>query len=584
MQTVSFIRSLMEFNKRVLYQGTMHPGSSYSMTDLKQKLFFNKVFLSNTREMFQKYNTMPIISDYIESLGTYIRNISMIIRHITTLKPRICIRTDDSFEKRLMAEKIIADQVMTRFFPFNQNINYRFINGEIYYISLLANGYLAISLVDPRRSVYHEDIGYEFPKHTIYWKSDDCIKEYIRMTYKTIDTIPVVVTTSSKDPTLITKVEYNGDTSFIESIKSIFPSTALIISNPFIYTDDVDRIITSNIDVIPAVPKPKFESINIDSLLQKDMLIEYPNDSFDEYLQFLEIVSKDRNVKMLSMTLYRIGDDPSIFYLLRDAVRTGICVHVNIELCASGERINKMWARELEAVGARVTFYESGHLKVHSKLTLVKYFNGKSIAQIGTGNYHVKTTTQYTDFSLITSNRDICSQVEKVFCLLNGEENLNFTKDLLVTRFNARKELINLINRESDNGDDGCIIIKCNALDDEEISYHLDVAAYNGCRIELIIRGVCTWIPDQLGENVRVKSVVWDKLEHSRIYCFGIKNPTIYLGSLDLVTKKIDHRIETMVRVIDPDIQIKICKYLNRYVTSIEGSWLQTSSGLYIKE
>jgi polyphosphate kinase len=284
------------------------------------------------------------------------------------------------------------------------------------------------------------------------------------------------------------------------------------------------------------------------------------------------------------MTLYRIGKDPAIFYILREAVRRGIKVCVNIELHASGESINRMWLEELEEAGIKVTTYASGELKVHCKLTLVKFNNGRSIAQIGTGNYHTKTTVQYTDLSLITGNENICHQVEKVFDLLDDEKDCVFNKNLLVTRYNARQELIKLIDHEADKGNKGYICIKCNALDDGLIKLHLDQAAKCGCNIDLIIRGVCTWIPDQLGDNVNIKSIVWDKLEHSRVYCFGRKNPAIYIGSLDLVTKKIDERIETLVLVTDPEVEMKMAEYLNRYITNTEGSWKLLSNGEYVKE
>lgn len=584
MQTMPFIRSLMEFNKRVLYQGMVSPNKRYTMQDLKSKLFFNTVFLNNMQEVFQRYDPSIIIDDYIEYLGLYTKNVSSIINRISVIKTNVKITNDDSFEKRLAIETSMNDQVMTQFYPPVDNIGYHFINGGVYYISVLENGYIAISMVDSRRSVYHDALKCDFQDYTLYWKSDDCIKSYIKKLYRTIDTIAIKVTTSTKDPSDITKVEYNGDTEFMRSILEIFPKTALIIANPYIYTDDINRVIESNMDVTPPVNKPNFELFRLDSIFEKDVLIEYPNDSFDEYLHFLSMASMHKNTKAIYLTLYRIGDNPAIFYILRDAALRGVKVYVNIELFASGETINKMWASEMEAAGIKLTFYAAGVLKVHCKLTLIKFTNGKSISQIGTGNYHTKTTTQYTDFSLITSDEDICDGVANVFKLFHGEEGLSFGEDLLVTRFNARKELIKLIDAEGSKGADGYIAIKCNSLDDVEISHHLDIAASKGCYMDLIVRGVCTWIPDQVESTIKVKSIVWDKLEHSRVYCFGKSNPTIYLGSLDLVTKKIDQRIETLVKINDPDISIRLCDYINRYVTNTVGSWLQTSSGLYIKE
>lgn len=583
MKVSSFIRSLMEFNKRVLYQGTVYMNKSYKIKDLNDKLFFNEIFISNMQEMFQKYNVSEIMDDYIECIGIYCRNISEIIRQLMTIKSTIRIINDDSFERRLTMEKVLKDQIITKFCHAKPNTDYKFINGMIYYLSILSNGYVAISFVDPRLSAYNNVLKYDFNRYTMYWKSDDCIRDYIKSTYSSIGTIAIRVTTSNISNE-ITKIEYNGDTNFMKQIVWLFPENALIISNPYIYTGDIRHIIINHLDEIPQVTKPNFESINIQNLFKNDILIEYPNDSFDEYLQLLSLSSKHPEVKSIYITIYRIGEDPSIFYILRDAVLNGIDVHVNIELYASGEEINKMWMREMIAAGIYVTTYAIGELKVHCKLTLISFTNGNSIAQVGTGNYHTKTSTQYTDFSLITSDRMICNQVKNVFKMLSGVENVSFNSDLLVTRFNARKELIKLIDIESKKGEEGCIVIKCNALDDEEISNHLNIAADHGCIINLIIRGVCTWIPNQLRSNVTIKSIVWDKLEHSRVFCFGKTNPTIYIGSLDLVTKKLDQRIETLVRIKDPDIGIIICNYLNRYITNIDGSWILTNSGMYIKE
>ena len=370
---------------------------------------------------------------------------------------------------------------------------------------------------------------------------------------------------------------------------SMFRGDVLIISNPFIYTDDIDIILKNNIDIKPPVTKSTFNPIKLESLINNDLLIEYPNDSFDQYLQFLSIAANHHNVKSIYVTLYRIGKDPAIFYILRDAVLNGVEVYVNIELCASGESINVMWLNEMRNVGIKVTTYEAGKLKVHSKLTLIEFTNGTKIAQIGTGNYHTQTTTQYTDLSLITGDVDICQQVKKVFDIFNYKDDpdeVQFNDSLLVTRYNARKELIRLIDEEGSKGSHGYIMMKCNAIDDKEINQHLDNAATNGCKIDLIVRGVCTWIPNYVDQNVHVtiKSIVWDKLEHSRLFCFGRENPVIYIGSLDLVTRKLNKRIESLVLIKDPDIISQLCSYINRYITNTNDSWIQTISGLYIKE
>jgi polyphosphate kinase len=416
------------------------------MNELKKKFFFNKIFIENMQEVFQKYNCDNIIDRYNDNLSQCMQNISMIVGKIETMNPSIHVDRNDS----------------------------------------------------------------------------------------------------------------------IDSIKTL---------------------IESMIEPEPFKVQQTFENITFDDIFENDILIDYPRISFDVYLQLLSLASTDKGIDSIYVSLYRIGNDPAIYYILRDAVNNGIDVYVNIELCASGELINQRWADAMRVSGIKVTTYATGKLKVHSKLTLFQFKSGKAIAQIGTGNYHTQTTSQYTDLSLLTSNHDICNQVLGIFNIFSGgKKNISFNKNLLVTRYNTRVELIKLIKREAKLGKHGYIAIKCNAFDDKEISKYLDVAAKNNCQIDLIVRGVCTWIPDQLGYNVRIKSIIWDKLEHSRVYCFGSSNPTIYLGSLDLVTSKLNNRIETLVKILDPSILSVLCDYLNHYITNASNSWVLLRSGEYRKE
>ena len=591
MQKIPFIRSLMEFNKRVLYQGTLIQNKKYNLDEIEKKLFFNKIFISNMQEMFQKFDTRNIIDDYVEELSQYIININEIIKAISISKSNIKISREDSFERRLSIEGKIAHQLITNTFNNIQEAStFKFVNNCIYYISLFYNNSINISYIDMKSAIYNETINCQMSDYKLYWKTDDCITDYIQDKFKPIDTIAIRVTTHMKKG-YITKVEYNGSSAIMRKLISMFQSKLymdkpLIVSNPFIYVDDIEMIVNKNIDIKPPITKSSFKSLNINTLMRKDTLLEYPNDSFDEYLQFINLAVNNKDTKAIYITLYRIGKDPAIFYILRDAVDKGIKVHINIELCASGEDINIMWMNEMRKVGIEITTYECRKLKVHCKLTLLEFNNGMKLAQIGTGNYHTQTAAQYTDLNIITGDSEICKEIKKVFKIFKGKddpEEISFSNSLLVTRYNARNELINLIDEEGDKGKDGYIMIKCNSLDDREFNNHLELAASKGCKIDLIIRGVCTWIPKS-NYRVKIKSIVWDKLEHSRLFGFGKCNPIIYLGSLDLVTHKIDQRIETLVLVKDPDIIIKLCNYMNRYITNITDSWVQTNTGFYIKE
>lgn len=587
MKHLPFVRSLMEFNKRVLSQGSLED-QSYDMEKLHQKLFFNQVFMGNTHEMFQRYPDPNIMDDYIESLNEYISNVSNIINWMCHLTNDIRMGTESTFESRLMIEDFMKDCMITKWYPIQdlsleaiQN-DLMFVDGQICYLSLYWD-MLGVTFIDPKRSIYHNVIHMEFPGYTMYWKTDEAICDYLNRKFGVSNTVAVKPTMSTNKGK-VTKIEFNGDSMVIETVVKIFPRSALVVSNPFIYTDDIKMILESKIKKKAVNAKPSFIHMDLEEIFKKDRLIEYPRDSFDQYLQFLDQASKHPHVKSISLTLYRIGSDPAIFYILREAASRGIDVHVNIELCASGETINTLWMDEMMRVGIRVTTYGFQQIKVHSKLTLIKFDNGRAICQIGTGNYHSKTTSQYTDLSLLTADTSICRQVESVFGILCEEETVEFDNDLLVTPYNLRNEIIKLIDKEGAKRVNGYISFKCNSLDDPEISEHLKEAASNGCRMDLVVRGVCTFIPEEIGSTVRIKSIIWDKLEHSRVYCFGNVNPIMYMGSLDLVTKKIDQRIETLVKIKDPDVIIRIIDYLNKYITNTTNSWLMTSTGMYIKE
>ena len=347
------------------------------------------------------------------------------------------------------------------------------------------------------------------------------------------------------------------------------------------YTSELTELVKSRKDanIIEAPINPP--SFQLNDFFNEDILLEYPLMSFDIYLEFLRLAASSNEVSSIYISLYRVAKDPSIFNILRMAFNNGIYVHVNVELKASMEHINRMWVDKMRAIGIHVTTYREK--KVHCKLTLVRFKDGRQITQVGTGNYHTRTTTQYTDLSLITSNTNISNQVRSIFRKFDGGViEYPFDDNILVTGYNTRKVLKSLIRAESKKGKSGYIAIKCNALDDDSIIEELHSAAMNGSVIDLIIRGVCTWIPTQ--PNVTVKSIVWNKLEHSRIFSFGTVNPTIYIGSLDLVKKKIDERIEVMVKIRNRDNMRYLCEYLHQCFTNHESSWRLMPSGNYMKE
>lgn len=565
--------SLMAFDLRVLDNGRCDDNSSIEA--LKDKLFFNQIFVSNTDEMFEKYPMSDMMDTYLTGMRQVFNNVEAIVKRLQSISG-LELSRQDSFERRYVIQTELNAIEVTEHFSNVNAVRYKFKSGELYYISTFENEGISISYVDKKRDVYNKVLG----MNKTFWKTDECICEYINKTLKAKDTIIIKPTVSIDNSNIITKMEYNGSVDIMRDIASIFGQNILIFYNPMLYTKDIGRAISS------LMPKRKesqsSKRLNISNLMKGDHLMEYPIESFDTYLNLLRSLVDYKDTSELYLTIYRIGDDPSLFYILKDARKKGIKVHVNVELKASGEKLNKFWYKELETAGVHVTAYESGVIKVHSKLTLAKMKDGSALAQIGTGNYNSSTTSQYTDLSLITGNDEICGMIEKVFDIFDGKEHQQFNDSMLVTRYNAREALYRLIEGEGSKRESGYICIKCNSLNDPEVIYHLENAAMRGCKIDLLVRGICTYIPAR--DNVMVKSTIWDKLEHSRVFAFGAINPAIYIGSLDLLTNKLDGRIETMVKVNDIIAMREIANYLNRYITNKVGSYLMQPDGTYVKE
>lgn len=592
MWTISFSRSLLEFNKRVLYAGNIEPDKTYIIEELDDKLFYNKIFISNTKEMFEKYDMHSLLDGYECLLKKYEVNMAAICNALNRLDKSI-VTDQDSFERRLQIRKSIKDIVISKhfdsLFDLASNIDKSLTDkSAIYYITINQDSSMvSLSYIDPMMSIYNTILHCDFQGYTMYWKTDDTIISYLNNLHNGITFAFVCQCNEAGN---VTKIEFNaGDTDneikelCMNTLSCLFPDS-IIFQNRYLYSDDIERIIKSKIKV-EKTQHQKYSPINFNSIFKKDMMIEYPKDSFDQYLRLLDSAAKNKAVKSIYITLYRIGDDPAIYYILKEAIDNGKKVYANIELYASGEYDrNTMWMNELKQIGVKVSMYMAGKVKVHAKLTLIKFNNRRMIAQIGTGNYHTKTTSQYTDLSLLTAKPEICRQVNNVFNILFERENITeITPDLLITRYNFREEIIKCINVEATRGSNGYICIKCNSLQDQKIINALADAGSRGCKIILIVRGVCTWIPAGLGKNVKVKSIIWDKLEHSRVYCFGNFNPRIYLGSLDPITNKIEKRIETLVFVKDPDMIMKVCRYLNKYIVNTKESWELTESGIYVK-
>ncbi len=305
----------------------------------------------------------------------------------------------------------------------------------------------------------------------------------------------------------------------------------------------------------------------IPQMENKDYLLSFPFESIKPFLSLLHEAANDKSVVSIKMTLYRVADKSKIIDCLCEAAENGKEVVVVVELRARFDEENNIeMSRRLEDAGCRI-IYGLGEYKVHSKLCLItrKTSDGiKYITQIGTGNYNEKTSTLYTDLSLITADERIGNEVSMVFRALMLGETVEETNYLLVAPKCLQNKILMMIEQQIQKGKNGYIGIKINSLTDKVIIDKLIEASKAGVKVELCVRGICCLVPGIPGitENIKVVSIVGRFLEHSRIYIFGTpetdKQTQIFIGSADFMTRNTERRVEVAVPIYDSEIRNRL--------------------------
>ena len=304
---------------------------------------------------------------------------------------------------------------------------------------------------------------------------------------------------------------------------------------------------------------------------KKDILISYPYHTFNHIIDILREAAIDPKVLSIKITLYRVANNSSIVNALINAVRNGKQVTAVVELHARfDEEINIFYSSKLQEEGVEVIFGVPG-LKVHSKLFLITQHEENKIinyAHIGTGNFNENTAKTYCDHALLTSDKTITNEVEKLFGFYLNNYKAGTYNHLIVSPFNTRKRFSSLIANEIRNANDGkdaWMILKMNSFVDKEMIEKLYEASNAGVKIKLIVRGICSLVPGIKGksENIEAISIVDTFLEHSRIYifCHGGNNK-FYLASGDWMYRNLDYRSEVAVPINDPDLQEELRKYI----------------------
>lgn len=295
----------------------------------------------------------------------------------------------------------------------------------------------------------------------------------------------------------------------------------------------------------------------MDVIENQDVLVTYPYQSFDHVIRLLREAAIDPKVTEIRMTMYRLAGRSQVVNTLVNAARNGKKVTVSIELQARFDEENNISiSQRLSEVGANVT-YGVPPMKVHSKLLMIKR-RDKTIAGLSTGNFHEGTGKLYVDSILLTADKRVTTDVDKVFTYLEQAAKTrtlvqpNF-KQLLVSPFNTRKTFVKLLNREQKKGEDGYVFIKTNHLTDDRMIKRIRAAADAGVKMDLIVRTTYAMLPH---ENIRAISILDRYLEHQRIYMFGRgADCRIYMSSADLMERNLDWRVEVAFPIYDPSLQ-----------------------------
>jgi polyphosphate kinase len=311
-------------------------------------------------------------------------------------------------------------------------------------------------------------------------------------------------------------------------------------------------------------------------ILSKDIMLSYPFQPFQHVIDVLREAAIDPKVISIKINLYRVAKNSQIVNALISAAKNGVRVTAIIELKARFDESNNIaWSNYLEENGVNV-YFGVQNLKVHSKLFLIKRKAGdkiQSIAHIGSGNFHERTAKVYTDCSLLTSNKVITSDVDKIFRLFKNNIERSIFKEILVSPFNLRRKMTTMIDTEiafAKQGQPAEIIIKLNNLVDSKMIRKLYEASKAGVKIKCIVRGICAIVPGVAGlsENITIRSVVGQYLEHSRIIIFKNGGAEKYfISSADWMTRNLDRRIEVTVPVLDKSIQQDLKYMINMYLT-----------------
>ena len=398
------------------------------------------------------------------------------------------------------------------------------------------------------------------------------------------------------------EIEENADKRVLKRLKKeldIHSSDIYEISGPLDLTFLMKMY---GLDGFDALKTPKYTPqtnpafLNDDDIFTNirkgDILLSHPYESFDPVVDFVRQAAKDKDVLAIKQTLYRVSGNSPIIAALAQAAENGKQVSVLVELKARFDEENNIaWAKMLERAGCHVIYGLVG-LKTHSKITLVVRREEDGIRRyvhLGTGNYNDSTAKLYTDMGLLTCSEAIGEDATAVFNMLSGYSEPAVWNKLSLAPLWLRDRFLFMIRRETEhakNGELAHIMAKMNSLCDQELIAALYEASAAGVKIELVVRGICclkVGIPG-ISENIEVRSLVGNFLEHSRIYYFlNGGQEEVYLSSADWMPRNLDRRVEILFPVENEHLKQEVIHVLEIQLRDTLKAQIKQSDGTYSK-
>ena len=311
-------------------------------------------------------------------------------------------------------------------------------------------------------------------------------------------------------------------------------------------------------------------------ILKKDVMLHFPYHSYDPVIDMLREAAMDDNVVSIKITAYRLASNSKVINALINAARNGKAVTVFLELKARfDEEANLEWKTLMEEEGVNV-LVGIPNMKVHAKICVIQKKVANKLIQYGfisTGNLNEKTARIYADHCLLTANKALLLEVNKVFTYLSnwqlGDKPIEKTKNLLLSPINMRNSIVQLIDNEikfAKQGKAAKIIIKTNSISDQLLLDHLYAALKAGVEVHLIIRGILTIKKKTVksNENLNAISIVDQYLEHARVMIFHNNGKEkVFISSADWMVRNLDHRIEVAAPILDEKIKKELIDIIN---------------------